>query len=84
MLHRHKVVFYHLYFIVFVIMIVIFFKKLVDKKMDKVKFDIIPKTNGEYISVPFGCRRFVDHFWFLSSSLDKLVKNLDKDDFKFF
>ena len=29
----------------------IFFKKLVDKKNDKVKFDIIPKTNEEYISV---------------------------------
>ena len=28
-----------------------FFKKLVDKKNDKVKFDIIPKTNEEYISV---------------------------------
>ena len=26
-----------------------FFKKLVNKKNDKVKFDIIPKTNEEYI-----------------------------------
>ena len=29
----------------------IFFKILVDKKNDKVKFDIIPKTNKKYISV---------------------------------
>ena len=28
-----------------------FFKKLVDKKNDEVKFYIIPKTNEEYISV---------------------------------
>ena len=26
---------------------------------------------------------FIDSFQFLSSSLDSLVKNLDKDDFKF-
>ena len=31
-----------------------FFKKLVDKKSDKVKFDIIPKTNEQDISVTYG------------------------------
>ena len=30
-----------------------FFKKLVDLKNDEVKFDIIPKTNEEYISVTY-------------------------------
>ena len=59
-----------------------FFKKLVDKKNDKVKFDIIPKTNEEYISVTNGCIRFIDSYRFLSSGLDSLVKNLDEDDFK--
>ena len=59
-----------------------FFKKLVDKKNDKVKFDIIPKTNEEYISVTYGCIRFIDSYRFLSSALDSLVKNLDEDDFK--
>ena len=59
-----------------------FFKKLVDKKKDKVDFDIIPKTNEEYISVTYGCIRFIDSYRFLSSSLDSLVKNLDEDDFK--
>ena len=59
-----------------------FFKKLVDKKNDKVKFDIIPKTNEEYISVTYGCIRFIDSYRFQSSSLDSLVKNLDEDDFK--
>ena len=59
-----------------------FFKKLVDKKKDKVDFDIIPKTNEEYISVTYGCIRFIDNYGFLSSGLDSLVKNLDEGDFK--
>ena len=53
-----------------------FFKKLVDKKNDKVKFDIIPKTNEEYISVTYGCIRFIDSYRFLSRGLDSLVKAL--------
>ena len=53
-----------------------FFKKLVDKKNDKVKFDFIPKTNEEYISVTYGCIRFIDSYRFLSSGLDSLVKTL--------
>ena len=51
-----------------------FFKKLVDKKNDKVEFEIIPKTNEEYISVTYGCIRFIDSYRFLSSSLDSLLK----------
>ena len=51
-----------------------FFEKLVDRKNDKVKFDIVPKTNEEYISVTYGCIRFRDSYRFLSSSLDSLVK----------
>ena len=53
-----------------------FFKKLVDKKKDKVDFDIIPKTNKEYISVTYGCIRFIDSYRFLSGGLDSLVKTL--------
>ena len=30
----------------------------------------------------YGCIRFIDSYRFLSESLDKLVKNLDEDDFK--
>ena len=37
----------------------IFSEKLVDKKNDKVKFDIIPETNEEYISVRYGSIRFI-------------------------
>ena len=59
-----------------------FFKRLVDLKKDKVNFEIIPKTNEEYISVKYVCIRFFDSYRFFSESLDKLVKNLDEDDFK--
>ena len=59
-----------------------FFKRLVDLKKDNVEFKIIPKTNEEYIVVKNGCIRFIDSYRFLSESLDKLVKNLDEDDFK--
>ena len=37
-----------------------FFKRLVDLKKDKVKFKIIPETNGDYIVVKYGCIRFID------------------------
>ena len=50
-----------------------FFKKLVNKKNDKVNFDIIPKTNEEFISVTFVGIRFIDSCRFQSSSLDSLV-----------
>ena len=53
-----------------------FFKKLVDKKKDKVDFDIIPKTNEEYISVTCGFIRFIDCYRFLSSGLDSLVETI--------
>ena len=54
----------------------IFFKKLVDKKKDKVNFEIIPITNEEYISVIYGCITFIDSYRFLSSGLYSLVKSL--------
>ena len=59
-----------------------FFKRLVDLEKDKIKFKIIPKTNEEYITVKYGCIRFIDTYRFLSESLDKLAKNLVEDDFK--
>ena len=36
----------------------------------------MPKTNEEYISVTYGCIRFIDSYRFLSSGLDSLVKTL--------
>ena len=51
-----------------------FFKKLLEEKNDKVKSKIIPKTNEEYVSVRYGCVRFIDSYQFLLSSLDSFVK----------
>ena len=45
--------------------VICFLKKLVDKKNDNLKFEIIPKTNEEYISVTYGCIRFTDSYRFL-------------------
>ena len=59
-----------------------FFERLVDLKKGKVKFKIFPKTNEEYIAVKYVCIRFTYSYRFLSESLDKLIKNLDEDDFK--
>ena len=59
-----------------------FFKRLVDKENDKVKFVIIPKTNEEYISMNFEFIRFLDSYLFLSSSLDSLVKILSANSHK--
>ena len=56
------------------------FRELVDRKNDKVNFDIIPKSSEEYISVTYGCIRFVASYRFLPRSLDDLVKNLDTND----
>ena len=53
-----------------------FFKTLVDRKKDNVKFEIIPETDEKYISVKYGCIKFIDTYRFLSSSLDKLVQTL--------
>ena len=54
----------------------LFLKRLVDKKIDKVNFDIIPKANEAYMSVTYSCIRFMNSYRFLSSSLDSLGKTL--------
>ena len=49
-------------------------------KKGKVNFKFLAKTNEAYISVRYGCITFIDSY-ILSTSLDKLVKNLDEDVF---
>ena len=61
----------------------LFFMKLITKKNDKVKFDIISKTNEEYNEVTDTCIRFIDSYRLSSMSLNGLVKTLDSDDFNF-
>ena len=70
MLQRNKVILYLLNFTNLVTIIFIcFFKNLVDQKNDNVKFDNVPKTNEEHISVTYGCVRFIYSHQFLSSRL---------------
>ena len=58
------------------------FKRLVDLKNDKVKFDIITKGSKECKSVTYGCIRFIDSYKFLSLGLDELVENYYNVDFE--
>ena len=53
-----------------------FFKTLVDRKKDEIDFKILPKTDEKYISVTYGCIKFIDTYRFLTGSLDKLVQSL--------
>ena len=53
-----------------------FSDKSVDLKNEKVKVDVIPKTNEEYLSVTHGCIRFFDSYRVLSNRLDSLAKTL--------
>ena len=48
------------------------------------KINVIPNGLGKYMSFSINNKlRFVDSYQFLSSSLDSLVKNLNKDNFKY-
>ena len=53
-----------------------FFRNLVDMKNHLVKFDIILKSNEEFISVTFDCITLIDSYQLLSSSLGSLIKTL--------
>ena len=47
------------------------------------KIDVIPNGLEKYMNFTISIKlRFIDSFQFLSFSLDSLVKNLHKDDFK--
>ena len=59
----------------------LFFKTLANTSNSQ-KFEIIHKTNEEYISVNFGCIRFIDCYRLLQSSLDSIVNSLQEDDLK--
>ena len=48
------------------------------------KINVIPNGLEKYVSFSINNKlSFIDSFQFLSSSLDSLVKNLGKDDFKY-
>ena len=48
------------------------------------KINVIPNRLEKYMRLTINNKlSFIDSFQFLSSSLDNLVKNLNKDDFKY-
>ena len=51
----------------------LFLKRLVVKKILK---KLIVKTDEEFISITYGCSRFIDRYKFLSTTLVSLVKKL--------
>ena len=54
----------------------LFIERLVDMKNDKIDFKTLPQTNEEYISIRYGCIKFMDSYRFLLSSLGKLINTL--------
>ena len=59
---------------------------LIMQELDKfnLKLNVIPNGLEKYMSFSINNKlSFIDSFQFLSSSLDSLVKNLAKDDFKY-
>ena len=60
----------------------LFFNKLVNRNIDKVIFDVVPKSNEEKISVKYGCIRFFDSYPISLGGLDSLVTTLNNDEFK--
>ena len=48
------------------------------------KINVVPNGLEKYMDFSINNNlSFIDNFQFLSSSLDRLVKNLNKDEFKF-
>ena len=85
MSHTSKAILYPLYFKNLInIIVIFFFTKLIDKKIDKVEFDIKPKTNEESISATYRFIRLIDSYRLLSISLDSLVKTLVDNSHKTF
>ena len=63
MFDKNKVILFQFYFIIFSNYDChLFFKKLIDRKPDNINLNVIPKTNEEYISVTYGCIRFIDSY----------------------
>ena len=48
-----------------------FFNDLINSKVDKINLPVIPRTNEEYMSVKYGCVKFLDSMRFQQDSLEK-------------
>ena len=63
-----------------------YYSHLIKQEQGKFSFkiNIIPNVLEKYMTFSINNKlSFIENFQFLSSSLDSLVKNLNKDDFKY-
>ena len=58
-----------------------FFNDLINSKINKNNLSVIPRTNEEYMSVNYGCIKFLDSMRFQQDSLEKLTESLEDDDY---
>ena len=58
-----------------------FFIDLIISKNDKNKFSVIPRSNDEYMSVNYGCVKFLDTMRFQQDSFEKLTESLNDHDY---
>ena len=57
------------------------FNDLINSKTNKINLTVTPRTNEEYMSVNYGCVRFLDSMRFQQDSLEKLTESLKDDDY---
>ena len=58
-----------------------FFNELINSRVDKIDLSVIPRTNEEYMSVNYGCVKFLDSMRSQQASLEKLTESLKDDDY---
>jgi len=56
----------------------------IEKANDKKRISCIPNNMEKYMTFSIGRLQFIASLQFLNASLDELVKNLNKNDFKIF
>ena len=58
-----------------------FFNELINSKVDKIDISVTARTNEEYMSVKYGCVKFLDSMRFQHDSLEKLTESLKDEDY---
>ena len=58
-----------------------FFNELINSKVDINNISVIPNNTEEYMSVNYGCIKFLDSMRFQQASLEKLTESLKDNDY---
>ena len=59
----------------------LFFKELIDIQNELSRVNVVPETKEKYLSVTYGCVKFLDSMQFLNGKLDDHAENLSDDAF---